>query len=563
MIKIPDIQYKRYTIEEAKAAFSDAISELSAAKCADDVLKAREKYLETVNHFVTAATLSNIRFTLNTADEFYIKEHEYYDEVSPVAESLMVKYADAMLVCPYRDELVKSGKINPIVFKRYEVAKKAHDDKNIEDEQLENSIVTEYAQLMASLTCNFMGEEMPLSVLRSKMTDGDRAVRRAAADAIGEMLEKVSDKLDDIYDRLVKVRTRIAKRLGLDNFTQLGYYRMSRIDYNRDMIEKFRAGVKEYIVPVVSELKESIGKKLGVDKFMFYDNEVYSDKGDERPKLDKDGIFKAAQDMYDSMDKEIGDYMRFMQQTEAFDVESRKNKWGGGYCTELPDYEQNFILANFNGSSGDIDVITHEFGHAYAMGQVYVCGDKELQIGGYETAECHSMSMEFLCWKYIDRFFNNGDAYRYKHLCDSLTFIPYGVIVDEFQHRVYDNPDLTPAQRDEVWCELEKKYRPYMSTDGIPYLEKGTRWQYQMHIFEEPFYYIDYCLAQTVALGFLSMSLKNYGEALNKYKQFCKTGGTKPFSQLVKDAGIPDPFAEGALKALADDIKGIIKKLDK
>lgn len=558
---VPSLKYERYTLEQGKADFERVADMMKNAKCADDVVKAREEYLVILGHVETAMSLMYCRFTLNTHDEFYIKEKDYYDETSPFFDEFAVEFGKLMLETPFRQELIDQGKVNPIIYKKYDVALKAHSPENIEDEQLENTIVTEYANLMSQMLCTFRGEEMPLSVLRGKLSEGDREVRKEAAEAIGLTLEKNSAQLDDIFDRLVKVRDRMAKRLGMKSYTELGYLRMERIDYNREMVEKFRKNVLDYIVPVVSDLKKSIAKKLGWDKVMFYDNDVYSNKGDEKPILDKEGISKAAAEMYDAMNPEIGAFMHSMIESEAFDVDAREGKWGGGYCTEFADFKQTFILANFNGSSDDISTITHEFGHAFAMSRVYECGDKELAIGGNETAECHSMSMEFLSWKYLGKFFADADAYKYKHLCDSLTFIPYGVIVDEFQHRIYDEPTLTPAERKAVWRELEAKYRPYMTTDGIPYLELGTRWQYQMHIYETPFYYIDYCLAQTVALGFLAESRKDYASALSRYVDFCKAGGTKPFSVLVKDAGIANPFADGALKKVADCVEDVLKEL--
>lgn len=313
----------------------------------------------------------------------------------------------------------------------------------------------------------------------------------------------------------------------------------------------------------MSDIKKKVASLLGISDMKFYDDPVYVSGETPAPKLDKDGIFEAAQEMYDGMSDEIGAFMKSMREAEAFDVISRDGKWGGGYCTQFPKEKQAFILANFNGSADDIDVITHEFGHAFASRNVFEYGDEELGVGGMETAECHSMSMEFLCWPGMDRFFASPDKYRFSHLCSALSFIPYGVIVDEFQHVVYEHPEYTPAQRDEVYLELEKKYRPYMTFDGIPYLEKGTRWQYQMHIFESPFYYIDYCLAQTVSLWFLKMSREDYAVALERYVNLSRTGGTKPFEELLRDAGIPSPFAPGSLGSLAEKCVDIANGLEK
>lgn len=560
MVKVKDLPYRCYTVEEAKEQFALFEKAAKEATCADDVVKAREAYIRPlVSHYNTAASLSENRYNLNTADEFYSAEKEYYNGANPHFSVLLNQYNEMMLSSPFRKELEE--KINPLVFLNCEVAKKAHSEQTVVDEQEENAIVTEYSKLMSSLVCEWRGEEVPLSVVRGYLEDADREVRKSAAESIGRGLQRHAKELDDIYDRLVHVRDRMAKKMGYKNFTELGYYRMGRTGYNREMVETFRKNVVSDLVPVIAGMKEEIREKMGWEKVAFYDNDVYGTASTERT-ISVEEVFQNAQAMYDEMNPEIGEFMRYMQETEAFDVLARKNKWGGGYCTEFPDFKQIFILANFNGSSGDIDVTTHEFGHAFAMNQVYQGGDWELSIGGMETAECHSMSMEFLAWPWMHRFFGDkADAYRYKHLASSLSFIPYGCIVDEFQHVVYDNPDLTPAERKQVYLDLEKKYRPYLATEGIPYLEEGTRWQYQMHIFETPFYYIDYCLAQTVALGFLALSERDYSLALEKYIEFCKTGGQKPFAELVKCAGIAYPFKDGALKEIADAVTKILNKL--
>jgi M3 family oligoendopeptidase len=415
---------------------------------------------------------------------------------------------------------------------------------------------------MSTMLFEYEGKEYPLSFVRGYLSHSDRAVRKAAAESIGNGLAKHGAELDRIYDELVKVRTEIARKMGYKTYTELGYYRMGRMDYNRDMVEKFRDNVKDSIVGVVAELKNQIKDEIGLDAIMFYDNDTYSNGPAPDPVLDANGIFEKAKEMYDDMSPITSDFMRRMLEAEAFDTEARDGKWGGGYCTEFNDYKQPFILANFNGTSADIDVITHEFGHALASDFCFKCGDRELGIGGMETAECHSMSMEFFAWKYADKFFGNlTGAYKKKHLLAALTFIPYGVAVDEFQHVVYDNPDMTPAQRNELWASLEKKYRPYMSYEGVPYLDKGTRWQYQMHIFESPFYYIDYCLAQTVAFGFLVKSREDYDKAFSDYIDFVKQGGQKAFETLVKEAGIASPFTEGALDSIASNVLKISREL--
>ena len=558
-MKVSEIPYVRYTLEDLQSAYAKIKEILMSAKCADDVLKAHDLMNDVSIEYGTAASLAHCRFTLNTKDEFYQGEVAYYDEIGPLAQQMMNEYAIILLDSPFRAEL--ETKINPRMFKQFEISRKAFDPAIIPELQEENNITTEYSKFMSEMVFEYNSEKMPLSRLRGGLEDDNREVRRATAEAIGRGLKANAEQLDEIYDRLVKIRDKMAKKLGYENFVELGYYRMGRLDYNAEMVKKFRDNVKSALVPCVSKVKENLGKELGIDKFMYYDDAIYVNGKSPRPILDKDGIFAAAIEMYDSMNPEVGAFMRSMQENEAFDVESRDGKWGGGYCTSFPKYKQPFILANFNGSAGDIDVMTHEFGHALAGYYVFNGGDINVNYG-METAECHSMSMEFFSWKYMDKFF--GDAaqdYRKSHLLSSLSFIPYGVIVDEYQHNVYENPDMTPAERKAMYLTLEEKYRPYLSFEGIPYLEEGTRWQYQMHIYESPFYYIDYCLAQTVAINFLLASLEDYDGAFNRYLNFTRTGGEKAFGQRVEDAAIPSPFTEGALDVMAEKVLKVVETL--
>ena len=558
--KVKDLVYKRYTLEEGRAAFEAFEKAMNNAKCGGCVISARAAFLDEMDHYSTAASLSNCRFTLDTRDEFYQGEVAYYDEVGPEFSEIITKYSEMMLDSPYRADV--EAKLGSQLFLAYEVQRKSFSPLVVEECKRENALVTEYSKFMSEMTFHYDGAEVPLSVLRGKLTDSDRTVRKNAAEAIGNGLAKNGSELDRIYDELVKIRTEIAKKMGYKSFTELGYYRMGRTGYDREMVEKFRENVARDLVPVVCELKAKVAKELGLDTLMFYDNDVYTTGEEPRPVLDADGIFKEALKMYEDMSPVTGAFMRRMLEAEAFDVESREGKWGGGYCTAFPDYKQPFILANFNGTASDLDVITHEFGHALASNFVFTEGEREVGIGGMETAECHSMSMEFFAYPYAERFCGKlAGKYKLKHLLSALSFIPYGVTVDEFQHEVYDHPEYTPEERKALWRRLEEKYRPYLSYEGIPYLDEGTRWQYQMHIYESPFYYIDYCLAQTVAFGFLVKSFENYGDAFNSYLEFVKKGGQESFESLVEGAGLNSPFKDGSLREISSKILDIEAQL--
>ena len=561
-MKVKEIPYKRVTIEWFRQCAEKEIDAVKNATCVEQVLEARKRFLSAQIEWNTAEALSYSRYTLDSTDAFYLSEHEYYNQFSPVATQFVTDFGNLLLDSPFRAELEK--RLSPVLFQVLEVNRKAMNPEIVSDLQEENALVTKYSDFMSQLLISFRGEEMPLSYLKKYMKDDDRQTRIDAYCALGRAMEQNADKFDDIYDRLVKVRDRMAKKMGYDNFVELGYARMGRICYNRDMIEQFRNNVLQSVVPVVTKMKRQIAKNLGIEQMLLCDNDVSVKGGDPKPIGGKEQIFNAAKKMYASMGKDAAEFFDFMLETDAFDVESRKGKWGGGYCTSFMKYRQPFILANFNGTSADVDVMTHEAGHAFAdyMGYKNNPYFVELNVGGMETAETHSMSMEFFAWKYIDGFFgDDADKYRYMHLVDSFSFLPYGVIVDAFQQKVYENPDWTPKQRNDLWRKLEEEFRPWMSASGLPYLENGTRWQYQMHVYEMPFYYIDYCLAQIAALGFMLWAQDDYDAAFGAYVKLLSQGGQKTFVDLLAEAGIASPFDAAAVKNVSQRVGVLVEEL--
>lgn len=562
-MKVSELPYKRVTLEDAASAMQDIISRIKNAESVDEILKAREDYLKFNTEYYTADALSYMRYSINTADEFYVAEKEYYDEIGPQVKSYIVEYSSALLDSPFRKELEE--KLSPVLFKSMEVQRKSMSKEIVEDMIEENKLVSEYSKLMAGMEFEFRGEKMPRAMLAGFFKSDDRETRREAYEVLGRGLEQHKAELDRIYDELVHIRDRMAKKMGYKNFVELGYHRMGRLCYDENSVAAFRENILRDITPVVARLRTENAKRMGIDKFMLYDNDVITPGGDPVPAGGKDNIFAAAKVMYHGLGEETGKFIDMMLENEAFDVDARKNKWGGGYCTEFPKYKQPFILANFNGTAGDVDVITHEGGHALNS---YLIADNrfalELNCGGMETAETHSMSMEFFAWPYMEHFFGeNAENYKYMHALDALSFLPYGTIVDAFQHIVYENPDMTPDERDAAWLELEHKFRPHISMDGMPYLEKGTRWQYQMHIYESPFYYIDYVLAQTAAFNFLLASREDYDDAFARYIRLSRQGGEKVWTDLLEEAGFTSPFEPGALKTLAEKVEALLNEIRK
>ena len=559
-MKVRELPYRRVSAEELRERMDLVLSRIAQAKEADDILRAREDYLALMLDYRTNSALAYMRYSINTVDDFYVAENAYYDEIGPLVQHAGVQYAAALLDSPFRAELEE--KLSPLLFQAMEVERKAMSESIIDDMVEENKLIRSYSDLMSGLEFRFRGETLPRALLMKYAKSEDRATRRECYEVLGRGLEAHQEELDGIFDRLVHIRDRMAKKMGYRNFVELGYYRMGRLCYDEEKVRVFRENILRDVVPAVAALRTENAARLGISDYKLYDDGIIIPGGDPKP-FGKNAIFRAARDMYHAMGGETGAFIDMMLENEAFDVDARKNKWGGGYCTEFPKFKQPFILANFNGTAGDVDVVTHEAGHAL---NAWLIADNrfalELGCGGMETAETHSMSMEFFAWPYMEQFFGADAAkYRYMHALDAFSFLPYGTVVDAFQHLVYEKPDMTPAERNETWLKLEAQFRPHISMEGIPYLEKGTRWQYQMHIYETPFYYIDYCLAQTAAFCFLLKSREDYDDAFSRYLRFSRQGGEKLWTELLEETGFPSPFAPGALKNLAGRVQTLLEEL--
>lgn len=561
--KISEYEYSRVDIDEAVEFLGAAIEKVKAATDGTRLAEIREQVNAHFSKLTTTVSLAAIRHTLDVRDEFYAAEQDYYDENMPKLSAKSTEFNRALINSPYAGELEKL--INPLIIRNMRAGLKVMDERIVNECIEENKLVTEYDKLLTDLSYPWNGKNVTLSEMHGFCKDADRAVRKRAFSVIGETLGTVADKLDDIYDRMVKVRDRMAKKMGFENFVEMGDLRIGHIGYGRKEIGVFRESVLADVVPALSTLKKELSERLGIDSVHLYDNDNYIAGGNIDPVGSARDLFGAAQKMYDDMAPELGKFFKRMTDAEAVDYVSREGKMGGGYAEMLFDYGQPFIFANFNGTMDDVGVLTHEFGHAYAFDRAVACGiDIDLFVGGMETAETHSMSMEALCNKYNAYFYGARAAEAtYQQIFDAFNFLPYGVIVDYFQQLVYENPDMKPADRRRLWMDLEAKFRPYVDMSDIPFICDGGRWQYQKHIFESPFYYIDYCLSTCLALQFGEAATVDFADALGRYLRLVDAGGTKDIVELAHDAGLKSPFDRGALKEVCEKITAHLRRLDK
>lgn len=561
MLKFKDYKYERPNLEVAQKQFGELLERFNNADSFEVQDKVMAEINELRNEFESMASLVSIRHTIDTTDEFYEKENDFIDEASPIYQGIISQYYAALINSKYKEEL--KDKWGEQLFTIAELQLKTFSPEIIEDLKQENKLSSQYSKLIASAKINFEGEERNLSQMGPFAQSKDRDMRKRAVEATTGFFKENEEKFDEIYDELVKVRSTIAKKLGYKNFVELAYARLTRSDYNADMVANYRKQVLENIVPLATKLKERQAKRLGLDSLKYYDESLQFLTGNPTPKGEPEWIINNGKTMYQELSPETNEFFTFMVERELLDLVTKKGKAGGGYCTYISKYKSPFIFSNFNGTAGDVDVLTHEAGHAF---QVYSSRGYEVPEYTFptlEACEIHSMSMEFFAWPWMNLFFQEDETkYKFSHLAGALLFIPYGVLVDEFQHWVYENPEATPAERKAMWREIEKKYLPHKDYEDNDLLNRGGFWYRQGHIFGSPFYYIDYTLAQVCAFQYWVKSREDREKAWNDYLTLCKAGGSKSFLQLVEIANLKNPFEDGSVKSFIGPIEEWLNTVD-
>ncbi|HOT22109.1 MAG TPA: M3 family oligoendopeptidase [Sedimentibacter sp.] len=560
-MKFNEYEYIRPDYNIIKEKYLNLINDFKNSATADEQYTILKKINAITNNVDTMSQLVYIRNSINTADEFYDTEKDYMDMTSPKFYGLRIEFYKQLLNSKFKEEL--TDKIHPQLITLAEMEIKTFSDEAIPLMQEENKLISEYDKLISSAKIEYDGKLLNLSQMQPYMESKDRRIRKEAHEKSSNFFKENETKFDLIYDKLVKIRHQIALKLGFNNFIELAYLRNGRSDYNSTDVRNFREHVLKYIVPITNELRERQAKRIGVDEFKYYDIPLNFISGNPTPKGNKDWIMERTKKMYEELSPETHEFINIMIDRELFDLETKPNKQAGGYCTFLHDYKSPFIFANFNGTQDDVTVVTHEAGHAFQTYQSRHFDAPEYSFPTSEAAEIHSMSMEFITWPWMELFFEKDiEKFKFFHLADSLCFIPYGVTVDEFQHIVYEYPDMTPDERKKAWRDIEKKYTPYKNYDDNEFLNKGTFWFKQGHIFSSPFYYIDYTLAQICSYQFWLRFNENRKEAWEDYLKICKIGGSQSFLEILKAGNLESPFEESTINSVASKIKAYLNTID-
>ena len=542
-----DFPYQRITAEEFEDTAAQVVEEFTQAASGKEQINILKSWDNQMKKWESFATMAYIRFTQNTQDEERKAEREYYDGLYPTMVGGEQTLIREILSSPFREELESTFGAN--LFETWELSLTAFDPKIADEKRTEAELSAQYSALLAGLKIPFRGKEYTLSTLYPFYESADRSVRLEAKQAQAQALGEVQEELDQIYSKLVEIRHAMALKMGFTNYINLGYAQMGRVDYSAEDVAQFRQQIVDIVVPITQKIIASRAQRLALDDYNYADEGLMDAKGEISPKGDHDWMLEQAHNMFSEMGEDFDLFFSMMYQRNLLDLKSREGKQGGGYCTIFADQEAPFIFANFNGSQGDVRVFTHECGHAFQCFQSRNQAHRKMIWPTYEAAEIHSMSLEFLSYPWMEDFFKEDtERFKISHLEGALLFLPYGAAVDEFQHIIYEHPTLTPQERANIWKELEEKYLPHRKFTNMPHFESGRFWQRQGHIYTQPFYYIDYCLAQICALQFWTLAEEDREEAMKRYRHLCSLGGSLPFTALLDEIELLSPFSPGTIE---------------
>ena len=558
MKKFAELQYVRPNMEKIFARVSGDIAVLKEAKSYEEFRNAYMDYVEADTELETSKTIAHVRNTINLLDEFYEAEMVYFNSQMPKYEILKKEMGEVIVASPFKAEMEKE--FGTILIQNMEAQKQLSDESIVGDQVKEAELVSRFMKTQAAATVEFKGEQIGNYGLLKIMQSTDRAERKEAFEAWAKLYEGIAPTLEEVYDGLVKVRAGMAKKLGFKSFIPMGYLRRRRFDYTEKELEVFRKQVREVVVPAAAKLYERQKEALGIDTLYYYDESIASPSGNPVPIGDKEYLVGEAQKMYRELSKESGEFFDFMMEYELFDLDSKHGKRAGGYCTILPQYHAPFIFSNFNGTDADVNVLTHEAGHAFAgFTAAKYQKTPELCHSTSEINEIHSMSMELWTYPWMENFFGDkAEEYRREHLADALMKIPYMLCVDEYQHKVFENPEMTAMERRAVWSGLEKIYMPWRNYAGNEFLESGAFWIKQQHIFLYPFYYVDYAMAQMGAFEFYTKMKEDRKAAWADYYKLCAAGGSMGYFDLLKYSGLHKVLEDGSVKLI---LKGVFEEL--
>lgn len=508
------------------------------------------------------SSVLRIRMTCQTDDKTKSEAYSRFtQELLPILKpldfelkkKLVTSYDKIKLHNDRYDVLIRNARADIELFRK----------ENIELQKREDAITQDYQTICGAMMVEFEGKELTMPQIRKKLSEPDRALREKAWRAMVARSKKDAEKLDDIFDEMVSLRHKMAINAGLDDYREYRFKEWYRFDYTPKDCFDYHDAVTKAVAPALAKIFKHRREVMKLDSIRPWDFEAdpYGRAALSPFKEASEligGVRRMVGKLHPDFDKQIGN----MEKLGLLDLVSRKGKAPGGYQSSLDERRQQFIFGNVVGSNDNIRLLLHEGGHAFHSA---ACREEPLvtyRHAPLEFCEVASQAMELLGGKYLAEFYSLADAGRAwrEQLEDIVYILAWIANVDAFQHWIYENPENKRAERHKRWVEINERF--FANCFDWRGLEEYrlTAWQRQLHIFQYPFYYIEYAIAELGALGIWQQSLKNPQQAINNYRKALALGGSKPLPQLFAAAGL---YFDFSIKTVAPLIEAVMNEWSK
>lgn len=504
----------------------------------------------------------NIAMTCATEDKEVEKAFLHFVEnIVPNMKPFLHKLEKKLLECPHLEKLDK--KRYDVVIRNTRNSVELYRDENIPLSVELTKLGQQYQKMIGTMTVTFKGKEYTLPQMGIFLQQKDRDVRSETWRLSIDRRMEDAGKLDELFDKMLKLRAQVAKNTGFDNFRDYQFREYNRFDYTPDDCFAFHSAIEKYVVPVTKRVTEERKKSLGIDTIRPWDTACDRLGRDPlRPFEDTGKLVSGCREIFGRVDDELGRSFQRMIDLGLLDLDSRKGKAPGGYQSSLSEVRLPFIFMNAVGLNRDVFTLLHEGGHAFHQFAVRDEPVLEYRHAPIEFSEVASMSMELLSVPYLEVFYSQGDAARSCRgsLVGSIGLLPWIAVVDAFQHWIYTHPEHTAEERNGYFVNLMDRFGSGIDWSGLDE-ELCYRWQAQLHIYEVPFYYIEYGIAQLGALQVWRNSLKDRLSALDAYKSALKLGGSRPLPELFEAADIKFDFSEDTIRPLMEEVNEEVERL--
>lgn len=529
-----------------------------------ELIQLMEKYSELSKALSDELSWRYIRMTVNAdQEELADKYNDYYANVYAPAEPFRFAIKQLFYQSPERQKLdhAEYDHLNQMIANDIELYR----DENVPLRVQESELANKYGSMVSKMTAMFQGEERTTSQLAVFLKSPDRAKREAAWRLRTGLFAEHAEELDSLFDEMKDIRVKIASNAGFDNYRDYMHKELGRFSYTPEDLYKFHDAVEKVVIPFVRKKDEHRKEVLGFESLRPWDMAVDLDGRELKPFRTTGEFIDKAVKVLAKVKPDYAIQLEMMSNSGLLDLENRKGKAPGGYNSGINDLASSFIFMNHVKQHNDVVTLLHESGHA-----MHSAAGKNIRIAQYldtpsEVAELASMSMELLTMDYWDEFYTNADDLKKAkrdQLEGTLSFLPWAMIVDAFQHWIYTNPEHSPEQRYDAYVDLHKRFSTIQDWSGIEELRKHT-WMMQLHIFEVPFYYIEYGMAQLGALSIYKNYRENKAKAIADYQNFLNLGYSKPVKELYNTAGIDFDFSEGRIRELVDFVSVELNKIDR